>query len=70
MDFPLSFDDISLLLAITAMILLITSEVLLPYYRRIKLIINKKRLRNAALTFSTLFLATIVIRIVTFVINS
>jgi hypothetical protein len=69
-DFPLSFDDISLLLAITAMILLITSEVLLPYYRRIKLIINKKRLRNAALTFSTLFLATIVIRIVTFVINS
>ena len=64
MNFPLSFWDMSLLLAVTAMILLITSELISPYYGKTKLAINKKRLRNTALTFSTFFLATVVIRIV------
>jgi hypothetical protein len=64
MNFPLSFWDMSLLLAVTAIILLITSELISPYYGKTKLAINKKRLRNIALTFSTLFLATVAIRIV------
>jgi hypothetical protein len=69
MDFPLSFWDISLWLAITAIILLITSELISPYYGKTNLLINKKKLRNIALTVSTLFLATVAIRIVTIIIS-
>jgi len=63
MTFPLGFWDISLILAVMAIILLITSELLSPYYGKINIQINKKRLKNAALATSTLFLATVVIRI-------
>jgi len=67
MSFPLGVWDISLWLAITAIILLVTSELLSPYYGRINVYINRKRLRNAALAVSILFLATLVIRIITIV---
>jgi len=63
MNFPLSFWDTSLLLAVTAIILLITSELVSPYYGKTNLIINKKRLRNIALAVSILFLITVAIRI-------
>jgi hypothetical protein len=69
MDFPLSFWDISLWLAITAIILLVTSELISPYYGKTNLLINKKRLRNVALTVSTLFLVTVAVRIVTIIIS-
>jgi len=69
MDFPLSFLDISLWLAITAIILLVTSELISPCYGKTKLIINKKRLRNAALSVSILFLITVAIRIITIIIS-
>jgi hypothetical protein len=65
MTFPLGFWDISLLLAVTAIILLITSELISPYYGKTNLLINKKRLRNVALTVSALFLTTVAIRIFT-----
>jgi hypothetical protein len=55
MHFPLSFWDISLWLAITAIILLATSELISPYYGPTTLIIEKKRLRAAALILGTLF---------------
>ncbi len=58
--FPLSFQDISLLLAIMALILLITSELLSPYYSKIS--INRKNLRNMAIIISVLFLITVAIR--------
>jgi len=64
MQFPLSFWDISLWLAVTAIILLITSELISPYYGRMNLFINKKRLKNVALSIGTLFLITVAIRIV------
>ena len=64
MQFPLSFWDISLWLAVTAIILLITSELISPYYGRMNLLINKKRLKNVALSIGTLFLITVAIRIV------
>jgi len=67
MTFPLSFSDISLLLATTAIILLITSELLSPYYGKINIQINKKRLKNAALATSTLFLTTVAIRIISII---
>jgi len=63
MRFPLSFWDISLWLAVTSIILLITSELISPYYGKTNILINKKRLRNAALTTGTLFLITVAIRI-------
>ena len=63
MSFPLSFLDVSLWLAFAAIIMLITSEMVSFYYGRINVQIDRKRLRNAALIVSILFLATLVIRI-------
>jgi hypothetical protein len=65
MMFPLGFWDISLLLAITAIILLITSELLSTYRGKINILISKKRLKNSAVIFSILFLTTVALRIVT-----
>jgi len=64
MMFPLGFWDISLLTAITAIILLITSELLSPQYGKVNIKINKKRLKNAAITLSIMFLATVAIRVI------
>jgi hypothetical protein len=64
MYLPLSFWDISLWLAVTATILLITSEIISPYYGKTSLLINKKRLRGIAFTISTMFLITVALRIV------
>jgi hypothetical protein len=69
MQFPLSFWDISLWLAVTAIILLITSELISPYYGKTNLLINKKRLRNVSIIVSTLFLITVAIRIATIIIS-
>jgi hypothetical protein len=63
MDFPLTFLDISLWLAITAIILLITSELTSPHCGKRNMPINKKRLKNIALTMSILFVVTVAIRI-------
>jgi predicted ferric reductase len=64
MNFPLSLSDISLWLAVTAIILLITSELLysLPEYSA-RLMINKKRLRLVAIGVGLAFLATVVMRV-------
>jgi len=69
MTFPLGFWDISLLLAITAIILLITSELISPYYGKVNIIINKKRLINVGLATSILFLATVAIRIISIIVT-
>ena len=69
MAFPLSFWDISLWLAITAIILLITSEMLSPQYGKINIQINKKKLRNSALAVSILFLITAAIRIINIILT-
>jgi len=64
MNFPLGLWDIGLWLAIASIILLITSEMLSQRYGKINIHINKKRLRNASLVVSTLFLATVAIRVI------
>jgi len=69
MNFPLSFWDLSMWLAVTAIILLITSELISPYYGKTNLLINKKRLRNIALITATLFLITVAVKIATIIIN-
>jgi hypothetical protein len=63
MAFPLGFWDLSLWTAITAIILLATSELLSPYYGRTRLMINRKRLRIVALVVALVFLATVAYRI-------
>jgi len=63
MQFPLSFNDISLWLAITAIILLITAELISPQYGQTNLLIDKRKLRTAALIVGLLFMLTVVIRI-------
>jgi hypothetical protein len=69
MTFPLDFWNISLLTAITAIILLITSELLSPYYGKINIQISKKRLRNTAIVFSIIFLITVAVRIISIILT-
>ena len=63
MAFPLGLWDLSLWTAITAIILLATSELLSPYYGRTRLMIDRKRLRIVALVVALIFLATVAYRI-------
>jgi len=63
MNFPISFWNISLWLAVTALILLATSELTSPYYGKTNLLINKKRLKGAALLLSILFMLTVLVKI-------
>ncbi len=63
MVFSLSYQDISLLLAITAIILLLTSEIISSYHGKIAILINKQRLKDVTLVVSFLFFITVVIRI-------
>lgn len=63
MRFPLTFADISLWLAITAIILLMTSELISPYYGQANLLINKGKLRTIALIMGILFMLTVALRI-------
>jgi len=67
MCFPLSLLDISWWLAATALILLITSELLysLPDFAA-RIAIEKKRLRMAALGSGIGFLVTVIIRVIQF----
>ena len=63
MHLPLSISDVSLWLAVTAIILILTSEVLFysPKYA-VYFKINKKLLRLAALGCGLAFLTTVVLR--------
>lgn len=63
MQFPLSLSDISLWLATTSIILMATSELLSPYYGQTNIIIERKRLRTAAIILGLLFLLTVLIQI-------
>jgi len=69
MQFPLTFWDISLWLAIIAIILLATAELISPYYGRTNLIIEKRRMRQAALLLGILFMTTVIIRIYAIIIS-
>jgi hypothetical protein len=63
MQFPLGLWDISLWAAVVAIILLITSELISPYYGRTGIVLNRHRLRIAALLVAFIFLATVAYRI-------
>jgi hypothetical protein len=64
MKFPLSLSDIGLWLAVTAIILLVTSELLSTSSGQLgKVAIEKKRLRLIALALGICFMATVVFRV-------
>jgi len=63
MQFPLSFLDISVWLATTAIILLAASELLSIDYGQTNLPIEKKRLRKVAFLVGALFMLTVLIQI-------
>lgn len=63
MQFPMEFNDLSLWLAITSIILLTASELLMSKYDQIHFIIEKKHLKTTALILGFLFLFTVAIRI-------
>ena len=66
---PLTLQDISMLLAVSAILLLVTAE-LVPYVSGEKTLISDiKKLRNMALVLGVLFLVTIVIAIFTIILN-
>jgi hypothetical protein len=63
MRFPLGLWDLSLWAAVVAIILLITSELISPYYGRTGIVLNRRRLRIAALLVAFIFLTTVAYRI-------
>jgi len=64
MNFPLSLSDISLWLAVMAIILLITSELISSATGYLSnIIIQKNRLRLVALALGIGFMATVIMRI-------
>jgi len=63
MRIPLSLWDVALWIAFAAIVLLITSELLSPYYGRIGLVIEKKNIRRVALILGMLFLASVALQI-------
>ena len=68
MQFSLfTVSDLSLLLAFSAIILLIMASLPSSFYGLKNLMINKKKLQTAALTVGTLFLATIMYIIISMV---
>ena len=64
MQFPLTFSDISLWLAVTAIIVLVSSELLYSYPRfSSRIPINRKLLRLSGLGLGVAFLATVMMRV-------
>lgn len=64
MQFPLSLSDIGLCLAIMAILLLVTSELIYANAGRYNFTLDKSRLRLAAVLLGASFAVTVVLRIV------
>lgn len=69
MNVPIGFDEFSLWMAVSAITLLITSEIVNQYHSQIGLVINKNRLKTASRIQGFLFLIIIVIYIFQLVIT-
>jgi hypothetical protein len=64
-DFPLTIWDISLWIAVMAIILLVTSELLAPYSEYFgDFVIEKTRLRLVALGLGVAFMITVILRVI------
>jgi hypothetical protein len=63
MQIPLDFWNISLWLAVSGIILLITAQLVSAYDGKATLLIDQRKLKTAAVIMGILFLATVAIRI-------
>jgi uncharacterized protein involved in exopolysaccharide biosynthesis len=63
MQIPLDFWNLSLWLAVTGIILLITVQLASTYEGKATILVDQKKLRTTALVIGILFLATVAIRI-------
>lgn len=61
---PLAFADASLLFGISAIILLVTIELISPYYGLTNLIVSRKKIIKVAIVTILLFLMTMAIRLI------
>lgn len=66
---PLTFDEFTLWLAMSSVILLVTSELLSSHYGGKQILVNRKRLRNIALAASVLVLITMAIRVANLILD-
>lgn len=57
--------QLSLMLALMASTLIVSSELFMHYYGKAEVHLSKKRLNRAAWLVSAVFLATIVLRVIT-----
>jgi len=63
MQIPLDFWNISMWLAVSDIILLITAQLVSVYDGKATLLIDQRKLKTAAVIMGILFLATVAIRI-------
>lgn len=63
MQSPLTFSDIMIWLAVMAIFLLTTSELISAYGGRTRISINKKKLRNVSFIVGVAFIITVILRI-------
>jgi len=63
MQFPFDFWNISLWLAVSGIILLITAQLVSAYDGKATLLIDQRKLKTAAVIMGILFLAMVAIRI-------
>ncbi|MCW4009022.1 MAG: hypothetical protein NWF05_00165 [Candidatus Bathyarchaeota archaeon] len=66
---PLEYMDVALLLALGAIVFLITLELTSPYHGLTNLAINRKKLRNVTWVVGTLFLIIVLVRVISIVFN-
>ena len=64
MIFPLNFEDLSLFFAVIALILLATSGIMPLDIKQRTALVNVKKLKNAAIIASILFMTTVTLRII------
>jgi hypothetical protein len=67
MDFPLDYQDASILIATLSIVLLITLEVINPSNSRINFILEKKRLKRVAMIMFYVFIMVVSIRLLQFI---
>jgi len=60
MIFPVDWGELSILIAVMAIILLVASELISPYNRG-AIMLNRQRLRRVAIVFSVIFMFTVIL---------
>lgn len=61
MIFPVDWGELSILIAVMAIILLVASELISPYNRG-AIMLNRQRLRRVAIVFSVVFMFTVILK--------